>query len=227
MRKLIFILIVCLIAAPTKADLFGFARITSNTSDPVGAQLCVDVSSYGTTQVLFRFYNDGPALSPYDVESPILSSICDVYFDDGALLGIASIDNPTGVSFSQLATPKDLSGGQNLSPPFVTTLGFSADSDPPVEHYGVNPGESVGIVFDLQDGKTFGDVIRAINVGFCPSLYYDGQNWSEDSLRIGIRVQAIGDSGDSDSFIMTPIPGAVLLGMLGFCVAGLKLRKSK
>jgi hypothetical protein len=46
-------------------------------------------------------------------------------------------------------------------------------------------------------------------------------------LRIGIHVQAIGISGNSDSFIMTPVPGAVILGMLGLSVAGWKLRKSK
>jgi len=220
MRKLILILIVCLIAAPTEADLYSFAQITNNTSTSVGAQLCVDVSSYGTNQVLFRFYNDGPAGSLYDVAVPIYSSICDVYFDDGALLGIAAIDNPTGVLFSQLATPKNLCGGQNLSPPFETTSGFSADSDSPVQHNGVNPGEYVGIVFDLEPNKDFDDVISAINLGF-------SNPWLEDSLRIGIHVQAIGISGNSDSFIMTPVPGAVILGMLGLSVAGWKLRKSK
>jgi len=220
MRKLILILIVCLIAAPTEADLYSFAQITNNTSTSVGAQLCVDVTSYGTNQVLFRFYNDGPAGSLYDVAVPIYSSICDVYFDDGALFGIAAIDNPTGVSFSQFAAPKNLSGGQNLSPPFKTTSGFSADSDSPVQSNGVNPGEYVGIVFNLQPNKDFDDVISAINLGF-------SNPWLEDSLRIGIHVQAIGISGKSDSFIMTPVPGAVILGMLGLGVAGLKLRKSK
>lgn len=220
MRKLILILIVCLIAAPTEADLYSFAQITNNTSTSVGAQLCVDVSSYGTNQVLFRFYNDGPAGSLYDVAVPIYSSICDVYFDDGALLGIAAIDNPTGVSFFQFATPKNLCGGQNLSPPFETTSGFSADSDSPVQPNGVNPGEYVGIVFNLEPNKDFDDVISAINLGF-------SNPWLEDSLRIGIHVQAIGISGNSDSFIMTPVPGAVILGMLGLSVAGWKLRKSK
>ena len=218
MRKLIFITILCIIAAPTEADLYSFAQITNNTSTSVGAQLCVDVTSYGTNQVLFRFYNNPVEFSEFYTTSPISSSICDVYFDDGALLVIASIDNPPGVLFSQLAKPEDLPGGQNLSPPFETTSGFSADSDSPVIPNGVNPGESVGILFNLQPDKTFGDVIRAINVGF-------SNPWSDDSLRIGIHVQSIGYSGKSDSFIMTPVPGAVILCLLGFCVAGLKLRK--
>jgi len=210
--------VLCVSGAPAGAGLFGFARITSNTSDPVEAQLCVDVTSYGTNQVLFRFYNNPVKFSEFYTTSPISSSICDVYFDDGALLGIASIINSNGVAFSQFATPKNLCGGQNLSPPFETTSGFSADSDSPVQPNGVNPGEYVGIVFNLEPNKDFDDVISAINLGF-------SNPWLEDSLRIGIHVQAIGISGNSDSFIMTPVPGAVILGMLGLSVAGWKLRK--
>jgi hypothetical protein len=45
----------------------------------------------------------------------------------------------------------------------------------------VNPGGWLGVVFDL-DGKTFTDVITAMSLGL-------ENPWSEDSLRIGIRVQ--------------------------------------
>jgi hypothetical protein len=90
----------------------------------------------------------------------------------------------------------------------------------------------VGIAVDLKENKTFADVINAINVGFNPDLYYDGgdayDGWTEPSLRIGIHVQGIdGPWGcdQSDTYILTPVPGSVLLGMLGLSVAGLKLRK--
>ncbi len=241
-RKLIFITIVCAFVTPSaRADLFGFARFTSNTPDPDGAniwaQFAVDVTDPGGDRVRFTFYNDGPSGSIYDVLSPIASSICDVYFDDGALLGIASIiDNPPSVSFDYPATPGDLPSGNNLYPPFVTYEGeklkgefqppfFSAGPDGSPS--GVNPGEYVGVIFDLKPGKDFDDVIAAINVGFRPDLYYDSttETWTADKLRIGIHVQAIGTTGESDSFIITPVPGAVLLGMLGLGIAGLKLRK--
>ena len=113
------------------------------------AQLYVELSDLGS-QVEFMFTNIGPEAS----------SIIDVYFDDGTLLGIASISNTLSlVEFSQLASPPDLPGGNNVSPPFATTAGFSADSDPPAQPLGVNPGESLGITFDLQSGGIFDDVV--------------------------------------------------------------------
>lgn len=150
-------------------------------------------------QVEFVFSNIGPEPS----------SITDVYFDDGTLLGIASIDNTLGlVEFSQYATPPELPGGNNLAPPFVTTTGFSADSNPPAQPLGVNPGETLGITFDLKAGGVFDDVVGELASG---------------ALRIGIHVQGYA-SGGSESFINdgifdpggeVPAPGALILGGIG------------
>ncbi len=211
---------VVFLSTEARANLYGFEAITNNSVADVAigeAQLSVVVTDPGGDQVLFTFQNIGPAAS----------SITDIYFDDGPLLGIASIDNSDpGVSFLQLASPPELPGANTVVPPFVTTVGFLADSDAPPVANGVNPGETVGIVFDIGS-KTFADVINAINVGFDPSNYtgsgiHDG--WIEPSLRIGIHVQGF-DGGGSEGFIMTPIPTSVVLGILGLGVAGLKLRK--
>jgi len=199
------VLMFVLAAAPAgAATTFGFYNITANNSGDAAIgeeQLFVDVTDNGSSQVLFTFTNTGPENS----------SICDVYFDDGSLLGIASIDNSsTGVLFTQLAKPVNLPGANNASPPFVTTAGFSADSDPPVQPNGVNPGEYVGILFDLQTDKTFSDVLTDLGTG---------------ELRIGIHVQGF-DSGGSEGFVNNdnpvPIPASVLLlgsgliGLVGF-----------
>ncbi|MCS6951482.1 MAG: hypothetical protein RMK57_09815 [Bryobacterales bacterium] len=85
---------------------FGFRCITNNNATQclIGQnQLFVDVVGFGSStmigtttvtpaanEVVFRFYNTGP----------VPSSITDVYFDDGALLALASIFNMTGVNFS-------------------------------------------------------------------------------------------------------------------------------
>ena len=145
-------------------------------------------------QVYFAFTNIGPEAS----------SITDVYFDDGALLGIASIVNTPGLTeFSQLATPENLPGANNASPPFQTTAGFSADSDPPVQPLGVNPGEYLGIIFDLQAGSVFRDVVDNLGSG---------------ALRIGIHVQGY-SYGGSESFVngnqVIPAPGAIVLCSIG------------
>ena len=167
------------LTAPTPATALGFDCISDNLAGDCAigeAQLSVDVSDPGGSQVLFTFTNSGPDAS----------SITDVYFDDGALLGIAAIINdPPDVVFSVPATPSNLPSANSASPPFVTTAGFSADSDPPPQPNGVNPGESLGIVFDLIGGLTFADVLADL---------------ADGSLRIGIHVQGFA-TGGSESLV--------------------------
>jgi hypothetical protein len=146
------------------------------------AQLFVDVTPYGPNQVLFTFTNTGPEVC----------SITDTYFDDGVLLIIAGLidaDDGTGgdsgVDFSVLADPEDLPAGELLSPPFVTTEGFSADADPPSRHNGVEPNESLGIIFDLYAGMDYTDVISDLDSG---------------ALRVGLKVQSFA-TGSSESFV--------------------------
>ncbi len=166
-------------ATPTT---LGFFNITGNSAINAGTatQYTVEVQDLGGGRVSFTFRNTGPAAS----------SITDVYFDDGALLGIASITNGPGVSFSQGASPGNLPGGNSISPPFVTTAGFLADSDPAVQPNGVNPGEFLQILFDLRTGTNFNDVLADLTTG---------------ALRIGIHVQGFADGG-SESFVNVPLP---------------------
>jgi len=179
---------------------YSFENITNNsaTNAAIGEnQLFVDVSDAGSGQVLFTIQNIGPEAS----------SITDVYFYDGALLSLAAINNTAGVQFSQGSTPPNLPGGTNIIPNFVVTAGLSADSDSPVQPNGVNPGESLGITFDLQGGSTFNDVLNGLDDG---------------SLRVGIHVQGFAD-GASESFVndgVIPTPGAVLLASIGMVCVG-------
>lgn len=210
---------------------YAFTRITDNGNTDVSAQLSVTVfesgdanlSNFGgailATQALFVFQNNvGTA-----------SSIADVYFDDGALLGIAAIrDSGAGVAFDDPATPADLPGGNEINPDFNTTANFSADSDSPVSQNGVNSAsEWVGILFDLINGMTYDDVIAALD-----NWTVSGNTWTEiDSsapeLRIGIHVQAIGATGGSDSYVNLPNANGPIIPepstILGALLAGLPI----
>ena len=188
---------------------YSFKQIAEEGDGPIEladgaigeAQLFVEVIELTPKQVIFTFTNTGPEAC----------SIADIYFDDGALLGIASIDDSCpGVSFSQYATPHNLPGGHTLIPPFVATEGFSIDSDPPVEHNGINPNEWLGITFDLKSGKAYDDVIN--NLNSC-------------DLRIGIHVQGYA-SGGSESFVNVPEPATVTILSAGLGIVTL-LRKRR
>jgi hypothetical protein len=174
---------------------YGFDTCTVNNPGDVEigkAQMWVDVVELDGNQVKFHFYNLGPEAS----------SISEIYFDDGALLGIAKIENGPGVLFVQGADPPDLPGGQDcVVPPFNVTAGFLAQSAPPPSDNGVGPGEWVDIYFDLKDSKTFDDVITDLGSG---------------ALRIGIHVIGFA-SGGSESFINE---GGTAITLAGFgCAA--------
>jgi hypothetical protein len=193
----VFVCALAASAATALADTYTFQPLTSNSATNAAAgvaQLSVDVDPAGPGQIAFTFRNAGPAAS----------SITDIYFDDGAFVsGIFSISSMPGVSFSPNAAPPNVPGANNASPAFSTTVGLSADSNPPAQPNGVNPGENVTLVLNLQPGKTFADVINAINT-------------PGDHFRIAIHVQGLANGG-SESFINVPTPGA--LGLMG--VAGL------
>ena len=187
------------------AATLGFDCITNNNigNCAIGeSQLTVDVTDVGSGKIQFSFYNTGSEQS----------TISEVYFDDGTLLGIAGLidaddgsGGDSGVDFSQGANPPDLPGGNTLTPPFQVTAGFLADADNPAPKWGVSPGEWLGIVFDLQAGGTFADVLTELGTG---------------ELRIGIHVINFA-SGGSESFVNSPVPVPAAVWLFGSGLVGL------
>lgn len=192
----------CFVCAGTsKAALiatYDFYNISNNNpiDAAVGeAQISVYVHN-GDGVVTFEFSNTGP-------ES---CAITDIYFDDGHLLGISSIDDSlAGVDFKKGASPSNLPGGENFG--FFADEAFSIEAAPPPAKNGVDPDEWVSIVYTLSGGSVE-EVIEELNTGV---------------LRIGIHVQDFDFEG-SEAFINNvPEPATILLLTLG----GLILRRSK
>jgi hypothetical protein len=209
-RKLLVVLAILAMACwagAASADTLSFYNITNNTTD-TGSAYSVDVTNGGVGSVLFTFKNAGAAGTSIDA----------VYFDDGTLIRLASVINMAGVEFVPDAVakvqPKNLPGGESITPPFETHESFSADANSPSPSNGVNPGEQLGVIITLLEGKTLADTIAALANG---------------DLRIGIHVQAIPPTGNSDSFVNNPVPippTALLLGsgLLGIIVLGRRRR---
>lgn len=172
---------------------YGFTNITLN--DPTNAaigetQLSMSVFDHGS-QALFEFYNIGEEAC----------SITQIYFDDSVLSLLDSIayidDSDPGVSFSEGASPPNLPG-RNAVGGF--TVSFSISPDAPTQPNGVNPDETVGIMFNLGSTSSFNELITGVN---------------HADLRVGMHVQGF-ESGGSESYIhvinSAPMPATAWLG---------------
>ena len=209
--------LVAILPAQARAELFDFAALTnySGDSDAIAEQLVVNVTDTGpgSGDVFFSFYNnwDPITLSQIvpDADGPI-GVITNIFFMDGDLLGNGYVAGDSGatVAFTAGGTslPTDLQG---LG--FTSAL-FTATAEPPrptngvgfYPDYGV---EYVTIGFDLLGGADIEGIFSALR---------------DQSLLIGLHVQAIGEYSD---WFVTPLPGAVILGLLGLGIASWKLRR--
>ena len=223
--SLVFVFVVTLSTA-ARAELYDFAPVSNNSgvSGQMAEQLSLEVKDIGSNQVEFIFKNN---IAPYAVDPGLTGSIKLLAFEDGMLFDLVAInpypnllDSQSAVSF--LEDPSPTGTALPNSDLTITQNFFAVDATSAPSKKGVNPYEAVGIVFDIGS-NTFTDVIAALNQGFTGPIV------SGESLRIGIHVISIGaigeEDGDSDSFILTPVPGAIILGILGLGVAGIKLRK--
>jgi hypothetical protein len=90
MRIALLLTIGLLVGSPAAAVTIGFGCLTNNNladCDIDEAQFTVEAFDLGGNQVLFTFNNSGPDAS----------KISEIYFDDGTLLGIASVIDGPGV----------------------------------------------------------------------------------------------------------------------------------
>ena len=205
-------LLTLLLPIVAHAATFGFTNNITNNGNPyVGGQLSVEVAGVDANHVSFTFSNVGLTAS----------SITDIYFVNSPALfdssGAPSVENHPGVNFTAFVGDSGPGGGLPGGTPFgfgASSLAFQADANSPnVPQSGINPGESLAIVFALLGGESLGSVIDAV---------------FGNTLRIGLHVQSIANRG-SDSYLLTatPLPGALPLFVTGLVSLGLLRRRQR
>ena len=201
LRKLLPILFAAFAA---EARAVGFDCITNTNAGNCAAgeaQLSVLLSSPGATQIRFDVAN---------AMGGVASVIAGIHWDDSGLLGsIASIVNGAGTSFAANGAPPTLPGGNNVVPPFASD--FRVSASPPPSQNGVDPGQTVGIIFNLASGVSVAQALAAFDSG---------------ALRVGLHVISFGNTG-SESFVNVPEPSAALLLAFGFAALALGRRIAK
>ncbi|MBL7214108.1 MAG: PEP-CTERM sorting domain-containing protein [Phycisphaerae bacterium] len=207
-RGFLCLLMVSCLCGISQAGLYSLTKVTNNgpglAIDPW--QFTVDVQYYSDTQVLLEFVNNNTI--PPMTSAPLDSSIAAVYIDDTLISFDSFIGLQTGtIEFLDKGTAK-MPGGTSYG---FTKYDFYAGADNPAPTLGLNPGESLGLLFDLN-GSTYADINTAIGNG---------------SLRVGLHVISIeyGDSNVSESLIVPEPVTLILLGLGGLCTRSYKYRR--
>jgi len=201
------------------SQVYGFNAVSGNSSNvntQTYAQYTVEVfSSSESNQAGFQYgsaFDSNQALFVFKNAATAASSIKNVYFQDGILLGISSIRESDGVNFANPGQ-ENFPQGTDLTPDFQTHVNFTAGDTNGADN-GVNAsGEWLGVLFDLQGSLGYSDVIAALNTGFTdPSAAWNPNGTTRTDadalpgIRIGIHVGSFANGG-SESFVNGPTDG--------------------
>ena len=205
MKRLLITVTLALHAVSAQAELFAFYSITDN--DPSGyaqfvgeSQLYMDVTLLSMGQVSLVFTNTGP----------VASSVSRIYFDYNPELSLSlvTINDGGGVEYAaNPSNPKNLPSGNNQTEAFISDLAFSSDNPSP--HKGINPYESLELIFNHNDAYNFLDSLES------------------EELRVGLHVISLGEY--SESFVNNiPEPATAPLFFLGTAaLRWLRIKKSR
>ncbi|MEX2218911.1 MAG: hypothetical protein WD749_09145 [Phycisphaerales bacterium] len=182
------------IGAPVE---ISFAPVAGNGSAARVQYSCV-MDEVSQSVVSFRFTNGARGES----------SISDVYFQDGAFLGVSNLIQQ-GTLF--VDSPGNLPGGGTMNPVFNATRAFAADlgASPAA---GIESGRDfLEVRFTLINNSTFADVLAALGSG---------------DLRVGMFVRPVGGGPGGESFVsmdgvVMPLPPAAWAGLSGLAAVGL------
>lgn len=226
----IVVLAFALFAQTAKAAMFTWGGTSSQGTD-ISVQADVDIS--GDTMTI-ELTNNSPDGSFYQVD--VLSSF---YFDvfrenDGSrptltLTGMSGdvytidVDGPDVLKGDLSAQTGEASWIlQTMNPAYVPYVGFGI---------GTVGNSALYNNFPAMDGIESGIVAGEVTAGHNSLEGWDLVRTSATFNFIGLTGYTIDDFGPvafgfgTGPDLLTPVPGAVLLGLLGLGVAGIKLRK--
>ncbi len=124
--------------------------------------------------------------------SSIEATVANVYVEAGGLDSLDSILPGPGTAFVSPGNPGEMPSANTLTPAFQSWASVGASAPP--AHNGIDPGESMALVFNLSPGTVLSDI---------ESDLLSGQ------MRLGLHVIALPD-GSSESAV-TPEPATLLL----------------
>lgn len=188
--KLLLTAICCitlLMAQVSKAVIYDFDTFTADgTPNAVsGIDLSVNVTMVSDSQVRFEFHNDGT--------KGIVKEIC---FEEGILSGVAAFDagDQEGVDFDI-----DLHPNHAILKSIDSDEFFAIGATPSPIKNGIGPGEWLAVIFDLQQGSSFSDLILQLNDG---------------DFRIGQEIHGVSSNLITVNGAAVPEPAsAVILGI--------------
>jgi hypothetical protein len=210
-KLLVLAIAVCMIATPARADLFGFDLGNLTVSYDGGTAVTTTGTAGVTTGSLYR--NIAPAST-----AQFLSGSWGISGSESLLismtlsnLGLSTADATGTITFVDVdgtTLAADLAGswsGASGLPIFVGKL-TTVTSTPPTDTFDGHTG-SVDMTF-AQQQPWRGAIVQLVFT----------TNWFTPGTQFNVR-------GGSIDVGVVPVPAAVILGVLGLGVAGLKLRK--
>jgi hypothetical protein len=237
----VLVLLLALVVALTtdaRADLFSYNG-TSNLGHPVNFSASLTINTLTDTLTIILTNNGPTPTAPNDV----LNSF---YFDISNISGVSP--TLTGLIFAQgelynavlggLDTPVDGVGPDNLltqpwwiartmgdplqAPYLVFGIGSAGNNLLTPNNFPAMDGVNGGISFgDIETHNLTGSNQTPLVKG---SATFILQFDSLDGFSVG-PTAVFGMGTAPDSWVTVPVPGAVLIGLIGLVCAGLKLRK--
>jgi hypothetical protein len=210
-RWVVLGLALCLVAAPAKADLFGFT-ISNPMTTFNGTNLFQSGDFSGTTADLYR-----------NIPAPTVTA----GFDAGAWAGSASFLMSMTISNLTATTADGAGTFQFIDVDGDSISGNVSGTWSKLGSAGAFFGTLGNVTFTSQVNNTFdGDSGDAVSMIFNSPQPWSGGITEITSSGTWFTLQsAYRTNGGSIDATVVPVPAAVLLGILGMSVAGLRLRK--